>query len=390
MIAISGRPGGFSMSEIGAPEVSLIIRHWYMGEKHMTDTAISMIYLSESDSIAAGVTDMAACVDSMDETLQLLQLGDYRMGGSSGNAHGAMVLFPPESPFPNMPLDGTDRRFMAMPAYLGGSFDNAGVKWYGSNIGNRDKGLPRSIHLFVLNDKDTGAPLMMMSANLLSAYRTGAVPGVGARYLASPEARTATIIGPGVMGRTGLEAYAAVRDITTVKVLGRRQESTDAYVDWVHSELPGVSEVIVCDSLEEAVSGADIIHSAVSGPVDPATYPHIRTEWIKPGAFICAVANLKLDDELLLDPATGLFIDNLGMYFDWQEEFGYPAYETTTGIIGTRFVDMIHDKQLPKERVVNIGDVALGRTPGRTSPDQIVVFSVGGMPIEDVAWATTV
>ena len=31
---------------------------------------------------------------------------------------------------------------MAMPAYLGGKFDMAGVKWYGSNVGNREKGLP--------------------------------------------------------------------------------------------------------------------------------------------------------------------------------------------------------------------------------------------------------
>lgn len=356
----------------------------------MSKTAISMLYLSEPESIDAGVTDMAACVEAMDETLQLLQLGDYRMAGKGGNSHGAMVLFPPESPFPNMPVDGTDRRFMAMPAYLGGSFDNAGVKWYGSNIENRDKGLPRSIHLFVLNDKDTGAPLLLMSANLLSAYRTGAVPGVGAKHLTSPDASTAAIIGPGVMGKTGLEAYAAVRPIRTVKVLGRRRESAEAYREWVSERLPEVSEVIICDSLEEAVHDADIIHSGVSGPVDPATYPHVRTEWLKPGAFICAVANLKLDDELLLDSGTGLFIDNLDMYFDWQEEFGYPAYETTTGIIGTRFVDLIHDELIPRERVTNIGDVSLGKHPGRTSPDQFVVFSVGGMPIEDVAWATHV
>jgi len=89
-------------------------------------------------------------------------------------------------------------------------------------------------------------------------------------------------------------------------------------------------------------------------------------------------------------PETGLYIDNVGMYFDWQEEFGYPAYETTTGIIGTRFVDMIHDDLIPVEKVINIGDVALGRKPGRTSDDQIIVYSVGGMPIEDVAWATVV
>ena len=355
----------------------------------MIDTAISFRYLSEPDTIAAGVTDMPACVEAMDETLQLLQLGDYRMAGRLGNSHGAMVLFPETSDFPNMPKDGTDRRFMAMPAYLGGSFDNAGVKWYGSNVANRDVGLPRSILLFVLNHTGTGAPKLIMSANLLSAYRTGAVPGVGAKYLAKPDANVVSIIGPGVMGKTGLEAYAATRPIKRAQIFGRRRVTSEAFKEWAAERLPEI-EIVICETLEESVRGADIIHSGVSGPVDPATYPHVRSEWLSPGAFICAVANLKLDDELLLDPATGLFIDNLDMYFDWQEEFGYPAYETTTGIIGTRFVDLIHDHKLTRDRVTNLGDVPLGRAQGRTSDEQIIVFSVGGMPIEDVAWATRV
>jgi ornithine cyclodeaminase len=50
--------------------------------------------------------------------------------------------------------------------------------------GQPREGLPRSILTFILNDPDTGAPLAFMSANLLSAYRTGAIPGVGARHLA--------------------------------------------------------------------------------------------------------------------------------------------------------------------------------------------------------------
>lgn len=355
----------------------------------MSETEISFLYLSEPDAIAAGVTDMPKCVEAMDETLQLLQKGDYRMAGREGDSHGAMMLFPETSEFPNMPTDGPDRRFMAMPAYLGGSFDNAGVKWYGSNVENREKGLPRSILMFTLNDKETGAPTMFMSANLLSAYRTGAVPGVGAKYLAPENAEVVSIIGPGVMGKTGLEAYAAVRPIKKAQVYGRRRVTSEAYAEWAAERLPGI-EIVICDSLEESVRGADIIHSGVTGLIDPATYPHVRTEWLKPGAFICSVANLRLDDELLLAPETGLYIDNVGMYFDWQAEFGYPAYETTTGIIGTHFVDLIHDKLLDAEKVINIGDVPLGRKPGRSNPDQFIVFSVGGMPIEDVAWATEV
>ncbi|MFX5271977.1 ornithine cyclodeaminase, partial [Acinetobacter baumannii] len=89
---------------------------------------------------------------------------------------------------------------------LGGRFRTAGVKWYGSNLENREKGLPRSILTFVLNDADTAAPLAFMSANLLSAYRTGAIPGVGARHLARKDSKVFGLMGPGVMGKTTLMA----------------------------------------------------------------------------------------------------------------------------------------------------------------------------------------
>ena len=138
-------------------------------------TKIDFIYLSEPDMVRAGVTDMPACVDTMEDMFGLLHQGDYRMAGSNNNSHGSLVLFPEDSPFPNMPKPTPDRRFMAMPAYLGGQYCTAGVKWYGSNIENRDRGLPRSILMFVLSDADTGAPLAFMSANLLSAYRTRSV-----------------------------------------------------------------------------------------------------------------------------------------------------------------------------------------------------------------------
>ena len=107
--------------------------------------SVDFLYLNEEDMIEAGVTNMPECVNAMEEMFKLLKAGDFQMGGSNGFSHGCMVTFPEKSQFPNMPLDGPDRRFMAMPAYLGGKFDMAGAKWYGSNAENREKGLPRSI-----------------------------------------------------------------------------------------------------------------------------------------------------------------------------------------------------------------------------------------------------
>ena len=98
----------------------------------------------------------------------------------------------------------------------------AGMKWYGSNVENRDKGLPRSILMVMLNDKDTGAPLALMSANLLSAYRTSGIPGAGVKNLAVKNAKVLGIVGPGVINITAIETFAALRPtLDTLKIKGR-------------------------------------------------------------------------------------------------------------------------------------------------------------------------
>ena len=42
------------------------------------------------------------------------------------------------------------------------------------------------------------------------------------------------------------------------------------------------------------------------------------------------------------------------------------------------------------DEITNIGDIISGDKPGRTSDDEIILYSVGGMPVEDVAWGKRV
>lgn len=356
----------------------------------MNSSAIDFLYLSEPDMIAAGVTDMASCVDTMEEMFCLLGQGDYRMAGANCTSHGAMVTFPDESPLETMPKNGDDRRFMAMPAYLGGRFGTTGVKWYGSNVENKGKGLPRSIHMFTLNDTETGAPCAVMSANLLSAYRTGAVPGVGARRFARPDSRVVGIAGPGVMARTSLEAFVvACPGIDTVKIKGRSQAGIDSFVAFVRERFPQVTTIEVCDSFEAICADADIVtYCTTGGSGGSASYPPIRREWLKPGAYLSMPSYLAID-QALEAPDVRKVVDSLGLYEAWAEEFPRPIYESI-GIIGCRFLDMIHEGTIARDHVEEIGDIIAGSRPGRTSDDEIFLFSIGGMPVEDVAWATTV
>ncbi|MDJ0348349.1 tyramine oxidase subunit B [Cryobacterium sp. PH29-G1] len=351
---------------------------------------IDFIYLSEPDMIRAGVTDMGACVDAMEDMFALLYAGDYRMAGSNSDSHGAMITFPESSPFPGMPLPTTDRRFMAMPAYLGGRFGTTGMKWYGSNIANRDRGLPRSILMFILNDTETGAPLALMSANLLSAYRTGSVPGVGARHLARADARVVGIVGPGVMARTSLSAFLVARPgIDTVKVKGRSRASLDQFLEWLRNAHPSITTVIEVDTVEEAVRGSDIVTICSSSEVgDPATYPTVQRDWVKPGAFLSMPAACNTDDGMDA-PDVRKVLDSPGLYEAWASEVPVPAHAAIP-IIGCKYMDLVAEGRLRAEDLEDLGAIVTGATPGRRTDDEIIVLSVGGLPVEDVAWGTTV
>lgn len=355
---------------------------------HM-DTRIKFLYLSEPDMIKAGVKNMDQCVEAMEDLLVTLNKGDYVMAGVNHNSHGAQVIFPDDPQFEGMPKNADDRRFMAMPAYLGGKYQMAGMKWYGSNCENKASGLPRSILMMMLNDKDTGAPLALMSANLVSCYRTGAIPGVGAKYLAGKDSETVTIIGPGVMGRTCLLAFLSVcPKITTVKVKGRGLRSLHAFEEFVKKECPQIQQIIVCDSMEEAVKDSDIICVTSTAPVKEIDFPYIAEDWVKKGALICLPSAARFDDDFLINRCKKV-VDNYKLYEAWAEEFPYPSYEMVQ-IIGSKFTDYLHEGRIQREEIVDIADIIKKKHPGRESDDEIIVYSVGGMPVEDIAWGGTV
>lgn len=354
----------------------------------MSDSNIDFLYLSEDDLIKAGVMDMPKCVDCMEDVIKLLNAGDYMMSGKNHNSHGAMVSFPDEPEFPNMPKNGNDRRFMAMPAYLGGKFDMAGCKWYGSNVENKNKGLPRSILMLTLTDKDTGAPIAFMSANLISSYRTGAIPGVGVRYLVKKGSKTVGLIGPGVMGRTVLQAICCeCNTIDTLKIKGRSQKGIDTFLSFVKETIPQIKNVEVVDTVEECVRDSDVVTLCTSSPVSASDYIYVDEKWIKKGALFCLPATANFGDEFLIKQCKKV-VDNIKLYDAWAEEYPYPTFGDIT-IIGSKWTDLVHEGKMKREDIVDLGDIINGTKPGRESDDDIILYSVGGMPVEDIAWGKT-
>lgn len=352
---------------------------------------VDFLYLSEQDMIQAGVKDMAGCIDAMEDVFSLMSKGDYMMGGPNGNEHGIKMMFPKTSDVECMPLDGPDRRVVAMPAYLGGKYHLCGIKCYGSDQRNRGKGLPRSILMLTLMDLETGVPIAYMSANVLSAIRTGAVPGLGARHLSAKNPKVATIVGPGVMGRTAIDAFVTAQpSIDTVKIKGRSQRGIDMFINYCKKTHPTLKNFIVCENMEQACRDSDIICCGTTNAPVFEDNPYVNGEWLKPGCLVMATSAMLMDEDFMADKTRcKLISDNYKMYEGWGVGREYPTQKTVSSLIGMRFYDLVASGKMKREDITDIGDILNGYATGREFEDQIIVYAVGGMPTEDIAWGYT-
>jgi ornithine cyclodeaminase len=339
------------------------------------------LYLSEPDLIQVGVLDAACCTDVAEEVFELLSIGDYLMGGSNHNGHGFGIVFPKETPFPNMPVAGPDRRFMAMPAYLGGRFDVCGNKWYGSNAANTSRGLPRSVLTLMLNDKDTGEPLTLMSANLISAARTGAVPAVAVRYLARKDSEVITVLGCGPINqacyRTILSQMPGIKKAVCFDLF---LEKAQAFAAWSEEEL-GIPAV-ASDSLEDSIKAGDVITIAASR-LKPLIF---EDKWVKKGATVLFTGPANSDESFWTDCT--VVYDNNKLHMAYVQE----AIESGDkegyykGVIGGPLYSLIDKGKLPTlENSVSMGDIVRGIKPGRQSDDERIAFIACGMAVFDVA-----
>lgn len=354
---------------------------------------IDFLYLNEQEMIEAGVLDAARCIETMRDTLSLFGKKDFLLGGPNADEHGLQMNFPQKSDIEDFPLDdGPDRRFMAMPAYLGGRFHIAGQKFYGSNSHNQTLGLPRSILMVTLSDVDTGAPKAIMSANLLSAMRTGAMPAMAATYLANKDSEVLSLLGPGVINKCALMCYMEVLpNIKKIKIRGSSSRSKTALAmkEFIEETYPQVKEIVICDSLEEACRDADVVSEAMS--VTKENMEEFKLEWFKKGATVFSMGSFlyrKYEDF----KNTTMVVDNYGMYQKYLNNFIARGPVDAFGnkrewvIMGIHFVHLVKTAQIPREQVINLSDIVNGKSDGRKDHDEIVMCSIGGMPLEDLSW----
>ncbi|MEX0974481.1 MAG: ornithine cyclodeaminase family protein [Bacillota bacterium] len=233
------------------------------------------------------------------------------------------------------------------------------------------RGLTTVQAVLVLLSPDTGEVLAVMEAGTLTALRTGAGSGAATKLLANPDASVATIFGAGAQARTQLEAMACVRPLQEVFVCDIDAARAAAFAGemegCLRESFPSISVTPTTD-IAGAVSRSDLIACATTSPI-----PLFSGDLVKPGAHINAIGSYTPDrrelSEGLLLRADKVVVDDIGAVLSEAGDFIIPIRN------GAFSEDRIHGE---------VGEILLGRKPGRERRDEITVYKAVGMATLDL------
>jgi alanine dehydrogenase len=260
--------------------------------------------------------------------------------------------------------------FGLMPAYVAEP-PQLGAKLVTVFGGNAAKGLPSHLATILLLDPDTGSLIALMDGRYITEARTAAVSAVSARHLAAANASSLAIIGSGVQARSHLEALALVRPLRDVRVWSPQARSRERFVSEMQGHAAGALRAT--GSAEEAVRGAEMIVLVTSSPE-----PVIDDAWVAPGAHVISVGACR-PDQREMAPA---LVARSRLVVDSRAAALIESGDIVQGIREGRFSDAHVAGEL--------GEIVLGRVPGRRSPEEVTVFKSLGMAVEDVVAADLV
>jgi len=242
-----------------------------------------------------------------------------------------------------------------MPGYGAGL--GLGVKLVSVFPHNDAAGLPSHQALIALFDPATGSPVAVMDGTRITAIRTAGAAAVSTRHLARKDSRVLAIIGAGVQGHAHLEIFPRVRDFQEIRIASRAIDSA--------RKLAALNpKAHAVESFEEAARGADVIAMCTH-----SSTPVVRREWVGPGTHVTSVGYSAPHGELdrALADAANLFVESRAAAFSAP-----PA-----GCMELAGMD--------PEKASEMGEVLLGKRPGRGSDDEITVYKSMGHAVEDLA-----
>jgi ornithine cyclodeaminase len=302
-----------------------------------------MLILSHADVEAC--LPMADCIAAVDQAMRGLAHGDYfqplRMKAVPENGANRMVFMPA------LRHDGA-------PLWA--------LKQIVVTPDNTARGLDSHQGAVLLHDGVTGELEAVVHAGAITAIRTAAASAVAARALARKDSKVVTVLGTGVQGRAHIEAMRCVMPDAQLRVWSR----TPAHAEEVARRFGATP----CATIEAACAGADVICA-----VTAAREPILTPATIPRGCHVNAAGSSIATTRELSGAAMAmgsLFVDRR---------------ESTVNESGDYLLALRENAIGPDHIRAEIGDVLLGRHPGRASDDEITIYKSLGVAVQDLAAA---
>lgn len=210
----------------------------------------------------------------------------------------------------------------------------------------------------VLASVETGYPLLVSEMTVCTALRTAATSALAAKHLARPESATMALIGLGAQAEFQALAFMAATQVRTIRAF---DINPAALAKFERNMLARGMTIVVTNSVDEAVDGADIVTTATAAKKRAAV---LHTSQVQAGMHINAIGGDcpgKTELELGVLTRAKVFVE----------------FEPQSRIEG-------EVQQVPADfAVTELWQVITGRAPGRTHAHDVTLFDSVGFAIED-------
>ena len=243
-----------------------------------------------------------------------------------------------------------------------------GMKWVSVFPGNpHQRNIPNLTAVILLSDMETGFPVAFMEGSLISNLRTASVGAIAAKYLARKNSEAIGFIGAGEQAKSHLIMMKEIfPNIKLCKVSSRTKESERLFVEQMKHFCPYV-DIVPCNGIyEEAVRGADIVVTAISGQAKI-----LQADWLEKGAFYCHGGGLEADFAVPLK-ANKIVCDS------WE----FVKHRTQT-------ISRMYQSGLLSDSKIygDLHEIVTGLKPGRQTEEEFIYFNSVGMAFTDIALA---
>lgn len=245
--------------------------------------------MNRDATLILGWQEVRALLDGREHEVVEAVREAYEIHGSGDSSlpHSIFLRFP-EAPA---------NRIIALPAYLGGDHDIAGLKWVASFPANLERGMDRASAVLILNSARTGRPEAIIEGSLISAQRTAASAALAARTLLDGEPVNAVgMIGCGPINLTVAQFLFHVwPEIRQLTVYDTQPSRAEYFVQKCRQGF-GAVNVSIADEIETVLQRHTLVSFATT-----ASEPHVRDlSACRPGSVILHVSLRDLSPEALL------------------------------------------------------------------------------------------